>query len=96
MTFPRTIEQVMTEYQIELENWVNTADIEEIKSYLIKLHGLTYPDDWNMFIQRLQQDKQKTDIFCCQFCQPIMLAIHTISFTSRPHLKELFHLHKEP
>ena len=33
MTFPRTIEQVMTEYQIELENWVNTADIEDIKAY---------------------------------------------------------------
>lgn len=91
-TFPKSINQILHDYQIELEEWVINATLEEIKEYLLLIHGLVYPDDWSQFIQQHLRDfgNQKDYISGCTSCQEIILAIHTISSTVRTDLKVLF------
>lgn len=92
MTFPRTRHQVLHEFQIELEDWVMQADIEEIKDYLTSLHGCIYPDDWRDFLHsHLMLGSAGHYIQSCEYCQEIVLAILTISETDRPELKNLFY-----
>lgn len=92
MDFPRTPHQVLHELQIELENWVLQAEIEEIKHYLISIHGGVYPDDWEdiVLFHFIKNRNNCHYIQSCSFCQEIVSAILTISETSRPELKTLF------
>ncbi|MCW9734191.1 hypothetical protein L5B97_12080 [Avibacterium sp. 20-15] len=92
MDFPRTRHQVLHELQLELENWVLQAEIEEIKHYLISIHGGVYPDDWEDILQShfIKKPDDCHYIQSCSFCQEIVSAILTIAETNRPELKTLF------
>lgn len=92
MIFPPYRWQVLQKYQTELENWVEQANVEQIKEFLITSHGLIYPDDWNDFLNlHLTYDRYQNDyIQGCQACQEILSALLTISETSRPELQSLF------
>lgn len=94
-TFPKAITEIFRDYQIEIEDWVTRATLEEIKEYLLLIHGFVYPIDWLDFInghfnhsQKTSNDKNYTP--GCIHCQEIILAIYTISEISRPELKQLF------
>ena len=88
---PRTIEQVLSDYQIELENWVMSAAIEDIRDFFIALHGGVYPDDWDDFVSRHQSSSslELETISSCETCQPLLLAIQTTDLY-RKELKSFF------
>ncbi|MCX2960962.1 hypothetical protein PHA51_07560 [Rodentibacter pneumotropicus] len=89
--FPRTIEQVMSDYQEELENWVMSAPIEDIRDFFITIHGGVYPDDWEDFVSRHQSNSslELETIFSCEACRQLLLAIQTTDL-SRKELKSFF------
>ena len=90
-TYPRTIEQVLSDYQGELENWVMTAPIEDIRDFFISLHGGVYPDDWDDFVSRHQSSPSLDleTISSCEACRPLLLAIQTMD-SHRKELKSFF------
>ena len=89
--FPRTIEQVMSDYQEELENWVMSAPIEDIRDFFIAIHGGVYPYDWEDFVSRHKSHSSLTleTFSSCEACQPLLLAIQTMDLY-RTELKSFF------
>ncbi|ERF77265.1 hypothetical protein ACLRAA_05760 [Gallibacterium anatis] len=89
--YPRIPEQVLFDYQIELENWVRSASIDEIRDYFVILHGGVFPDDWHDCVSRHQNNSSGDleHISSCEQCQYLLLAIHTMS-SCRKKLKSLF------
>ncbi|MGF7433692.1 hypothetical protein [Pasteurella bettyae] len=88
MTFPQTRLQVLHNYQVELENWVENAPIENIKQFITEIHGLVYPEDWTALINSHLESSDY--IQSCECCQEILSAVLTISQISRPELSRIF------
>lgn len=89
MPFPVARWKILQEYQVELEKWVETAPITEIKQYFTEIHGLIYPDDWRQ-VQQSHISPQVHSIHSCEYCQELLSAILTISQLNRPDLKVLW------
>ncbi|SUB34475.1 Uncharacterised protein [[Pasteurella] mairii] len=89
--YPRIPEQVLLDYQIELEKWILSASIDEIRDYFVVLHGGVFPDDWHDYVSRHQNNSSRKleHILSCDQCQYLLLAIHTVS-SFREDLKSLF------
>ncbi|MBV6540763.1 hypothetical protein HT667_04670 [Ursidibacter maritimus] len=90
MIFPKTRLQVLHNYQVELENWVENAPIENIKQFITEIHGLVYPEDWTTLINSHFENSDY--IQSCECCQEILSAVFTISQISRPELGRIFNI----
>lgn len=85
--YPRSIEQAMMEYQVELENWVVTAPIEHIKEFFVAMHSGVYPDDWEDIIDKHTNNQENS---CTKVgCAELILAIRTMD-SERKELLALF------
>lgn len=92
--YPLTLSQILMQYQEELEQWISIAHLDDIKKYLLGIHGAVYPDDWEEFVKHhlAHFGDGINYISGCKNCQEIILAINTISQGQRPELKKLFKL----
>lgn len=95
--YPITRTRLLANYQVELENWVESTSLEAIQSYLVSIHGMVYPDDWADFLDNHSNKTAtgKNYIQSCEHCQEILLAIKTISEISRPELNTIFKCSKK-
>lgn len=89
MTYPSPPfrSHVLLQLQVELEAWLSTAKLAEIREHLTDLHGALPEDLPTLACGKWQEDGQ--GVTSCGQCDYFIHALITVATTKREELRQL-------